>query len=114
MGMNRRATTAGNLQEAIYTYLVTVKTVKVESKEIDHDVRTITAEQFMTDLDFYMESGIFADSIDFTYELRGKDLTVYAGNMSCYCEVCITVELTVNDDVSIDDLENTLRKVEID
>lgn len=113
MGMNRRATTAGNLQRAINRNLVTVKTVKVESKD-DHESGTIPAEQFMTDLDFYIESGIFADSIDFKYELRGKDLTVYAGNMSCYCEVCITVELTVNDDVSMEDLENVLRKVEED
>lgn len=114
MGMNRRATTAGNLQRAINAHLVTVKTAKVESKEIDHDARTITAERFKNDLDFYMESGIFADSLDFTYELRGKDLTINAGNMSCYCEVCITVELTVNNNVNMEDLENMLRKVEED
>lgn len=111
MGMATKHTSAANLQKAINDKLVTIKSVKVESKG-DHEMRTITAEQFESDLDFYMESGIFADSIDFMYELHGNDLFVYAGNMSCYCDKCITVSLIVNDNVSKNDLENILKRAD--
>lgn len=113
MGMATKHTNASNLQKAINSNLLTVKSVKVESKD-DHESHTITVDQFKNDLDFYLESGIFADSIDFKYELCGNDLTVYAGNMSSFCSVCITVELMVNDNVSKDDLEKIIKKVEID
>lgn len=112
MGMATRHTTALNLQKAINNNLVTVKLVKVESKD-SHESKTIKAEQFKNDLDFYLESGIFADSIDFKYELSGNNLKVYAGFMSSYCDSCITVEMVVNDGVvSEEDLENVIRKVE--
>lgn len=112
MGMTTRHTSAANLQKAINSNLLTIKSVKVESKD-DHESHTITADQFKNDLDFYVESGIFADSIDFKYELSGNNLTVYAGNMSSYCNVCITIEMVVKDDVRKDDLENVIRKVDL-
>lgn len=111
MGITTRHTSAANLQKAINQKLVTIKSVTVESKD-DHESKTIPAEQFKNDLDFYMESGIFADSIDFKYELSGNNLTIYAGNMSSFCEVCITVELSVKDGVSKEDFENIIRKIE--
>ena len=112
MGMATRHTSAANLQKAINSNLLTIKCVKVELKD-DHESHTITADQFKNDLDFYVESGIFADSIDFKYELSGNNLTVYAGNMSSYCNVCITVEMVVNDGAGKEDLENVIRKVDL-
>ena len=111
MGMTTKHTTAFNLHKAINDKLVIVKNVKVTSKD-DHCEKTITVEQFKDDLDFYLESGIFADSIDFKYELYNGHLNVYAGNMSCYCNVCILVELDVNEGVNEIELNNVLRKVE--
>ena len=44
---------------------------------------SITPEAFISDLEFYSESGIFADSIDFRYFRTGKEkLIIQAGNMS--------------------------------
>ena len=111
MSMTTKHTTAFNLRKAINDNLVIVKNVKVTSKD-DHFEKTITVEQFKDDLDFYLESGIFADSIDFKYELYNGHLNVYAGNMSCYCNVCILVELDVNEGVNEIELNNVLRKVE--
>lgn len=108
-----KPTSADNLQKAINEKLVTINEVKVTPKDSDHESKTIPTEQFKNDLDFYLESGIFADSIDFKYELSGNDLTIYAGNMSSYCNVCITVDLIVNDGVTKEDLENVLRKEDI-
>lgn len=112
MGMTTRHTSAANLQKSLNQNLVTIKSVTVESKD-DHKFGTITAEQFKNDLDFYLESGVFADSLDFKYTLYDKELTVYIGNLSCYCDKCITVELTANDDVGKDHLENVIRKVDM-
>ena len=112
MGITTRHTSAANLQKALNDKLARIKSVKVESKD-DHGTKTIPAEQFKSDLDFYMESGIFADSLDFKYALYDTDLTVYIGNLSCYCDKCITVELTANDDLDKDHLENVIRKVDV-
>lgn len=108
MGMTTRHTSAANLQKALNDKLVTIKSVKVESKD-DHGSKTIPAEQFKSDLDFYLESGVFADSLDFKYTLYDTELTVYIGNLSCYCDKCITVELIANDGVDKDRLEKTIK-----
>lgn len=113
MGIGTKNTTATNLQKALDQNLVTVVNAKVESKD-DDGTKAMTPEQFKNDLDFYVESGVFTDSIDFKYELIGNDLKVYIGNMSSYCNVCITVEMVVNDGVSVNDLENVLKKVDLD
>lgn len=114
MGINTKHTTARQLQKAINDKLVNIISAKVESKELDHESKTITAYQFKNDLNYYMESGIFADTLDFKYALQDKTLSVDIGYMSCYCDKCITVNLSVNDGVNIDDLENIIRKVEED
>lgn len=113
MSMNTKHTTARNLQKAINDKLVTVENARIESKDSDHESKTIPADQFKSDLDFYMESGIFADTLDCKYELQDKNLTVDIGYMSCYCDKCITVNLSVNDGVDKDDLENIIKKVEV-
>lgn len=110
--MTTRHTSAANLQEALDQNLVTIKSVNVESKD-DHGSKTITAEQFKNDLDFYMESGVFADTLDFKYTLYDTELTVYIGNLSCYCDKCITAELIVNAGVDKNDLEKVIKKEDI-
>lgn len=113
MGMTTRHTSASNLQKALNENLVTIKSVTVESKD-DYGSKTIPAEQFKSDLDFYMESGVFADSLDFKYTLFDTELTVYIGNLSSYYDKCITVELIANDDVSKEELEKIIKKVDIE
>ena len=112
MSMTTRHTCAANLQNALDNKLVTIKSVTVESKD-DHGSKTITVEQFKNDLDFYMESGVFADSLDFKYALYDTELTVYIGNLSCYCDKCITVEMIANNDVDRNDLENVIKKADM-
>ena len=99
MGMSTKHTTASNLQKAINDNLVTIISAKSQSKDDDSE-KIITKDQFKDNLDFYMESGIFADTLDFKYEINGNNLTVYIGNMSSFCDLCITVDLIVNDGVN--------------
>lgn len=112
MGTTTRHTSAANLQKVLNENLVTIKSVTVESKD-DHKFGTITAEQFKNDLDFYLESGVFADTLDFKYALHDTELTVYIGNLSCYCDKCITVELIANDDVDKYCLENVIKRADM-
>lgn len=111
MSMTNKYTTARQLQKAIDSDIVTITNVKVESKD-DYSVKEISPDQFKDNLDFYLESGIFADSLDCKYGMQGDSLTVDIGNMSPYCDLCITVNLIVNDGVSREDLEKVLKRVE--
>lgn len=103
MRTNTRPTTAKNIQKAIKNHLVTVINAQTECKDTN-EVQTITAEQFVTDLDFYVESGIFSDSLDFKFAVTGKEfLQIKVGYMSCYCQQCITATLKLCDGVTLDE-----------
>lgn len=108
MSMTNKYTTARQLQKAIDSDIVTITNVEVESKD-DYSVKEISPDQFKDNLDFYMESGIFANSLDCKYEMQGDGLMVDIGNMSPYCDLCITVNLIVNEGVSREDLEKVLK-----
>ena len=110
MGIHMKSTTAGNLQKAINDNLVTIISAKSQSKDGDSE-KIITKDQFKDNLDFYMESGIFADTLDFKYMIHENNLTVDIGFMSSFCDVCITVEMVVNDGVAVKDFEKVFRKV---
>ncbi|UMY98860.1 hypothetical protein H8S51_011085 [Roseburia rectibacter] len=109
-----RPTTAKNLQKAIKNHLVTVVNAQTECKDTD-EVQTITAEQFVTDLDFYMESGIFSDSLDFKYKITGKEfLQIQVGYMSSFCQHCITATLKLCDGIMMEQVEKQLRETIFD
>lgn len=112
--MNTKNTTAQNLQKAIKDHLVTVVNAQTECKDTD-EVQTITAEQFVTDLDFYMESGIFSDSLDFKYKITGKEfLQIQVGHMSSFCQHCITATLKLCDGIMMEQVEKQLRETIFD
>lgn len=110
MSMIKRPTSARNLMQAIKDNMVTVTNAVLYYKDADK-AESITTEAFISDLEFYSESGIFADSIDFRYFRTGKEkLIIQAGNMSPYCDCSILVEVCANDGVTRDDVETQLRE----
>lgn len=107
---NYRRTTAKNLQQVINNHLVSVVCVQAEDKETD-EVKEITAEQFCKDLDSYINSGIFSESLDFRYDITGPlNLNVRIGHMSLYCNNCITATLCLSDDITMEQVKNCLSK----
>lgn len=109
-----RPTTAKNLQKAIKNHLVTVVNAQTECKDTN-EVQTITTEQFITDLNFYMESGIFSDSLDFKYKITGKEfLQIQVGYMSSFCQHCITATLKLCDGIMMEQVEKQLRETIFD
>lgn len=65
-----RKTTASKLLKAITDNLVSVTSTVVNYDETGKE--PISVEKFKEDLEFYTNSGIFADTIDFTYEKLQK------------------------------------------
>ena len=61
-----RKTNANRLLKAITDNLVSVTSAVVNHDEGKKE--PISDEKFTEDLEFYINSGIFADTIDFTYE----------------------------------------------
>ncbi len=95
-----RRTTANRLLKAITDNLVSVT-----SAVVNHDdgmKEPISDEKFKEDLESYVNSGIFADTIDFSYEKITEDkLLISIGKASCYCYDDIDVTLQLSDGVDM-------------
>lgn len=66
-----RRTTASRLQKVIADNIVSVTSAVVNYD--DHGKESISVEKFKEDLEFYVNSGIFADTLDFKFEKIGKN-----------------------------------------
>lgn len=98
---SRRRTTANRLLKAITDNLVSVTSAVVNHNEGIKE--QISDEKFKEDLEFYVNSGIFADTIDFTYEKIAEDkLLISIGKASCYCFDDIDVTLQLSDGVDME------------
>ena len=96
-----RRTTTAKLQKIISDNLVSVTKAVVNYD--DKGAEAIPVEKFKEDLEFYANSGIFADTIDFSYEKIAEDkLHIAIGKASCYCYDDIDVTLQLGDGVDIE------------
>ena len=103
-----RQTTASKILEAINQHLVTIDGVQVKDKETSVK-QELPLEQFITDLEFYLESGIFADTLDFEYKAVSTGvLQVQAGYMSSACDKCIDVKLCLCNGVDMQQVDKSL------
>lgn len=104
-----RKTNANKLLKAITDNLVSVT-----SAVVNHDEgmkEPISVEKFKEDLEFYVNSGIFADTIDFTYEkIAENKLHIAIGKASCYCYDDIDVTLQLSDGVDMETATKQLYK----
>ena len=93
-----RRTTGSRLQKVIADNLVSVTSAVVNHDETGKE--PISVEKFKEDLEFYANSGIFADTIDFTFEKISEDsIHIAIGKASCYCYDDIDVTLQLSDGV---------------
>lgn len=104
---SRRRTTANRLLKAITDNFVSVISVVVNHDEGGKE--SISDEKFKEDLEFYTNSGIFADTIDFSYEKIAEDkLYIAIGKVSCYCYDDIDVTLQLSDGVTMENATKQL------
>lgn len=102
-----RRTTTAKLQKIISDNLVSVISAVVNYD--DKEAEAIPAEKFKEDLEFYANSGIFADTIDFTFEKISEDsIHVEIGKKSSYCYDDMDVTLQLNNDVAMETVTKML------
>lgn len=102
-----RKTTANRLLKVITDNFVSVTSAVVNHDESGKE--PISVEKFKEDLEFYTNSGIFADTIDFAYEkIAENELHIAIGKASCYCYDDIDVTLQLNDDVTMESVTKQL------
>ena len=102
-----RRTTTANLQKVIADNLVTVTSAVVDYD--DRGAEAIPVEKFKEDLEFYANSGIFADTIDFTFEkISENQIHVAIGKMSSYCYDDMDVTVQLNDGVAMETVTEQL------
>lgn len=107
---NYRRTTAKNLQQVINDGLVSIADIQAEDKETGQ-ITSFTAEQFSKDLDNYVSAGVFSESLDFRYDIKNSGhLQLRVGQMSLYCNNCITATLCLSDDVTMEQVKACLSK----
>lgn len=93
-----RKTTANKLLKAITDNLVSVTKAVVNYN--DKGTEAISVDKLKEDLEFYVNSGIFADTLDFTFEkIAENQIHIAIGKMSSYCYDNIDVTLQLNDSV---------------
>lgn len=96
-----RKTTANRLLKAITDNLVLVTSAVVNYD--DRGAASIPVERFKEDLEFYANSGIFANTLEFTFEKIGDDkVHVSIGKMSSYCYDDMDVTLQLNNGVDME------------
>ena len=102
-----RRTTAFRLQKIIEDNLVSITSAVVNFDGRGEEA--IPVEKFKEDLEFYANSGIFADTLDFTFEKISEDkLHIAIGKMSSYCYDDIDVALQLNDGVAMETVTRQL------
>lgn len=102
-----RRTTTAKLQKIISDNLVSVTSAVVNYD--DRGAETISDEKFKEDLEFYANSGIFADTLDFTFEKIGEDqIHIAIGKMSSYCYDDMDVILQLNEGVVMETVAEKL------
>lgn len=102
-----RRTTASRLQNVIADNFVSVTSAVVNYDDCGSE--KISVDKFKKDLDFYNNSGIFADTIDFAFEKISEDqIHVAIGKMSSYCYDDIDVTLQLSDGVTMETITKQL------
>lgn len=102
-----RRTTTSRLQKVIADNLVLVTSAVVNYD--DRGKEPISTEKFKEDLEFYANSGIFADTLDFTFEKISEDqIHITIGKASCYCYDNIDITLQLSDGVVMETVTKQL------
>ena len=90
-----RRTTGSRLQKAIADNLVSVTSAVVNYDERGKE--PISIDKFKEDLEFYANSGIFADE-----KISEDSIHIAIGKASCYCYDDIDVTLQLSDGVDME------------
>ena len=83
------------LLQVIKDKAIVITSVTAQNKDFQTELQQITPDKFTEDLEYYMESGIFADGLDCMYELTKDGIEFSIGRMSSFFDYCIRVETQI-------------------
>lgn len=110
-------TTTNNLMSIISSKTARVDNVILRYSSNELDIEEMDSKKFIESLTRLNESGIFADAVDWKYDIirvsneDEKDfIMVRGGRMASFMNCTIDFQLRAYEDVDIHDLEEMLRK----
>ena len=114
MSIYTRPSTAQNLQNALTAGKLTLTGATIHPSVFsDGNPRELAARQIQSDFDFYMESGVFAGTLDFRYhQLSPETVEIYVGYQSPYCAESIDIHCQVAAGVTAEDVKELLYYVD--
>lgn len=114
MSIYTRPSTARHLQNALTAGKLTLTGATIHPSAFSNEnPRELTAEQIQSDFDFYMESGVFAGTLDFRYHQPTQEtVDIYVGYHSPYCIESIDIHCQVAAGVTADEVKELLYYVE--
>ena len=103
-----RNTTAGQFYQATKDGMITrIVAVQTESKETE-EITAIPPDQFIKDLEMYLDAGIFSESLDIKYQLPAPNfLQLQIGYLSPYCNK-ITADFHVAKGITMEQVRKAL------
>lgn len=107
----RRRTTTKKLHDALSNNLLTINKVQCSYKSSNR-IDEISKETFKDYLDFFSELGIFADFIDWHFDMNPSEKDEYildSDAMNPFTENIITVYLHVGEGLNAEDVETILK-----
>lgn len=114
--MNWKATTVKNIMRIFEKNMVIIKDIELYNKQSHNITRTLPSE-FISDIGFLNQSGIFKEAFDFEYEyiydreiIRNDGIKISCGYKNYFFPYCITINLELNKDEcnSLKDLATVL------
>lgn len=114
MSIYTRPSTAQHLQNALDIHKLTLTGATIHPSVFsDGNPRELMAEQIQSDFDFYMESGMFAGTLDFRYyQPTPETVDIYVGYQSPYCAESIDIHCQVAAGVTADEVKELLYYVD--
>lgn len=114
MSIYTKPSRASRLQNALVAGKLTFTGARIRPSVLSGgNPRELTAEQIQSDFDFYMESGVFAGTLDFQYhQPTPETVDVYVGYHSPYCAESIDIHCQVAAGVTLEDIKELLYYVD--
>lgn len=106
----RRRTTTGQIDSVLSNELLSIKKVEVYGKT-SRETETMDVDTFKDYLDFLCKSGIFADFVDWHFEMspsKKREYIIDSGAKNPYSENIVTAYLRISDDLNVEDIERIL------
>lgn len=106
----RRRTTTGQINSALSNDLLSIQKVEVYYKT-SQETETMDVDTFKDYLDFLCESGLFADFVDWHFEINPYEkggFIIDSGAKNSYSENIVTVYLRISEDWNVENIEKIL------